>query len=583
MQYPKVRRDESHYNTYESKNDQVKVSDPYHYLEDPDSEETKSFVVAQNDLTQTTLKQHVKGLKDIEDKMTELYNYEKYSCPMQRCDSDKGYRFYYKNNGLQNQYVLYLEQPDGVEDVVVLDPNELSSDGTVSLGAVSLSSGKKNGVDHLYLAYGLSKGGSDWQTVKVLQLNLEEQEKVVELKDTVDWVKFSSLAWMGDDSGFFYSRFPDSAVEDKGTETNAYENHQLWFHPLGNDGQEKDVLVFALPDTPKYLLRAVVSDDGEYLIVYVQEGCKNANKVYVCHMNAFHTWLNSGDERGLLDVVRLVDNMDAAYSYLLNDGSQFMFQTNLNAARERIVSCDVNETATFTEIIPEPKDQIVQESSWAVGDGYILVQYLEHVKNVLTLYDLKGNTIKSLDLPGIGTTIVAAHRFQPTFFFKFTSFLYPGTIYKADIDSMNYNLYMETKIEGFDPSVFETKQLFYPSKDGTKIPMYIVGKKGLPQDGNQPTYLYGYGGFNIAIKPAFSIFRVLFIQKFNGMLAFPNLRGGSEYGEAWHSMGTKKNKQNVFDDMHAAATHLIQENYTNPSKIAIHGTTISPTSTIIII
>ena len=568
MIYPQVRRSD-HTDDYHG----TVVADPYRWLEDPDSEETQQFVAAENECTAKVFEK-VPYRKEIQERMTKLYNYEKYSCPKKRA----GKYFFYKNNGLQNQYVLYMQDSLDSPAQVLLDPNTLSDDGTAALSSTALSEGKVGNA--LYFAHGISRGGSDWQTVKVLNVKTKEY-----LPDSVQWVKFTSLAWMHDDSGFFYSRFPapkglessnpESSESKIGTETDLNRDQQIWFHRIGTN-QSEDQLIYAFPSHPTYYLNAEVTDDGQHLVIYLRDGCKNASMVHIADLSSFHSWLETrSSPETIIQVKKLVDNMDAAYEYLLNDGSEFYFQTNLDAPRERVVKCDVSqETTEWVEVIAEPNESAVLESAIPVGDNYLLVNSLEDVKNVLKLYTIAGEYKATIPQPSVGTVLVSARRFEDEYFFKFVSFLYPGTIFQHSVASIDAHpvVYRETKIDGFDPSNYETKQVFYPSKDGTKIPMFLVGKKNIPLMGMNPVYLYGYGGFNIAIKPSFSIFRLVFVQHFNGLLAFPNLRGGSEYGENWHQQGTFGKKQNVFDDFQAAAEYLIQEEYTAPSKIAIHGT-----------
>lgn len=597
MKYPNVRRSD-----YSETLHGTVVNDPYRWLEDPEAAETKEFVSRQNECTEHVFDTKIPYRQEIEARMTELYNYEKFSCPMKRGTGEGSKYFYYKNDGLQNQAVLYMQETLTSSSQILLDPNKLSTDGTAALGCTKLSESAK------YFAHGISRGGSDWQTIKVM--NVETKQLLPE--DVIQWVKFSSIAWMHDDSGFFYSRFPapkgfaeqsqhdedkknesaeDAAVssdddDKRGTETDLNRHQQIWFHKIGTT-QSHDVLVYAYPSQPTHYINAEISDDGNYLIIYLRDGCKNACMVHIADLTAWDPTATATTETAdavpsYIPVQKLVDTMDASFDYLLNEGNEFYFQTNRNAPRERIVKTDIStnkekSTTEWMEVIPEPEGSAVLESAIPVGNNSILVKILQDVKNVLHLYTIDGVYKSTIPQPSVGTVMVQAKRFEDEFFFKFTSFLYPGSIFRHSLtaaESPTNNppeIYRESQIKNFDASLYETKQIFYESKDGTKIPMFLIGKAGLVPSGTSPVYLYGYGGFNISIKPSFSVFRLVFVQHFGGLLAFPGLRGGSEYGEEWHQMGTFAKKQNVFDDFQCAAEYLIKEKYTVPSKIAVHG------------
>lgn len=463
------------------------------------------------------------------------------------------------------------------DPTIVLDPNTLSNDGTRALSSRSLSEGK---TDNLFFAYGISTGGSDWMTIHVLDV-----EKGTTCDDTVQFVKFSSIAWMHDDSGFFYARFPNPKGYEKGddmekwstkqgTETEANINHQIWFHKLGST-QEDDVFIFAYPKEPTFYVGAEVSDCGTFLILYIREGCKNATMMSIADLSS---GISQNDVAVPLKITDVITDMEFNYEYVLNNGNEFFFQTNANAPREKLVKCTLTQNG-FTgwkDIIPEPSDAIVLESVVPVGEDRLIVRLLVDVKHVVNIYDLEGNVISDIELPDIGTVIVSARRYDPEWFFKFTSFVTPSCIFrlslKDDVDIPPVK-FRETALSGVDTSIFATEQVFYTSKDGTKVPMFLVGKKEIlkQRNGDTATYLYGYGGFNISLKPSFSVFRIAFMQHFNGLIAIPNLRGGAEYGEEWHAAGTYGRKQNVFDDFIGAAEFLIQQKFTNPSKLAIHG------------
>ncbi|KAL7684032.1 putative peptidase S9A, prolyl oligopeptidase, alpha/Beta hydrolase [Plasmopara halstedii] len=555
----------------------VQVADPYRWLEDPDSPETREFVTKQNEVTQRVLTK-MPFVAETKERMTELFNYEKYSAPRKH----GGKYVFSKNDGLQNQSVLYIQDELHSSPRVLLDPNLFAEDGTAALSSSAFSEAKqKDG--KLYFAHGISRGGSDWQTIKVMAVH--DNHKIVE--DTVEWVKFSRIAWTHDDNGFFYSRYPPpekmkdhehDGIEGykRGTETDANMNHQVWYHKL-HTPQSEDKLVYAYPTEPTFTVSAEVSDDGKKLLLSVHDGCKNANMIHVADLSAFEQFL-SGPNDTLIAVTKLVDNMDAAYSYILNDGEFYYFKTNAQAPRERVVRVklsDDNAEFEWEVIIPEQPEAIVIEEVHPVAPNLLVVQLVKDVHNELHVYNLDGEYQYEIPLPSVGTVGLSSKRTESEVFYHFISFLYPGSIFRIDLSkgkaAPNAELFRETKVKGFDPSLFEAKQVFYPSKDGTKIPMFLVKQKNAINDGNLPVYLYGYGGFNISLTPAFSVSRLVFLQHFNGMLALPNLRGGGEYGEQWHQDGMLHKKQNVFDDFHSAAEYLIKENYTNPEKIAIHG------------
>ncbi|TDH74149.1 uncharacterized protein CCR75_008042 [Bremia lactucae] len=559
----------------------VQVEDPYRWLEDPDLPDTRDFVEKQNDVTQRVFAQ-MPFVDDVKARMTELFNYEKYSAPRKH----GGKYVFSKNDGLQNQSVLYIQDELRGEPRVLLDPNSLAEDGTAALSSHAFSEAK-NGDGKLFLAYGISRGGSDWQTIKVMAAHDNNNT----LDDTVEWVKFSGISWTHDDQGFFYSRYPppekmkddqhdDQEGPKRGTETDANMNHQVWYHKL-HTPQSEDKLVYAYPTEPTFNVSAEVSDDGMKLLLYVQDGCKNANMIHIADLSGFNTFL-SGTQETTISVIKLVDTMDDAYSYILNDGDFYYFKTNANAPRERVVRTKISEDTTafvWDEVIPEQQDAIVIESVHPVAPNLLVVQLVRNVHNEMHVYNLDGVFQYEISLPSVGTVNVASKRTESEFFYHFISFLYPGSIFRLDLSTKCADsgaappaeLFRETKVKGFDPSQFEAQQVFYPSKDGTKIPMFLVKRKNALKNGELPVYLYGYGGFNISLTPAFSVSRLVFVQHFNGMLALPNLRGGGEYGEQWHQDGMLHKKQNVFDDFHGAAEYLIQEGYTNPSKIAIHG------------
>ncbi|UIZ25584.1 hypothetical protein KXD40_006115 [Peronospora effusa] len=577
LTYPSVRREHLVEHLHG-----IQVVDPYQYLEDPDSSKTREFITHQNDVTQRVFDHEIPFLTETKARMTELFNYEKFSAPHKHGDK----YVFSKNDGLQNQSVLYIQDDLQGEPRVLLDPNLLAADGTAALSSRAFSESKLHD-GRLFFAHGISRGGSDWQTIKIMAVHDKNQM----LEDTIEWVKFSTIAWTHDDQGFFYSRYPppetmksEQCHEDedlkRGTETESNMNHQLWYHTL-HTSQSQDKLVYAYPSEPTFNVSAEVSDDGKKLLLYVQDGCKNANMLHVADLSDFETFLK-GPKDSTIPVTKLVDNMDAAYSYILNDGDYYYFKTNVDAPRERVVRTklgDGNAVPVWEEVIPEQPDAIVIEGVHPAAPNLLVVQLVKDVHNELHVYNLDGVFQYEIPLPSIGTVGVASKRTESELFYHFISFLYPGSIFRIDLSKTgttsgmapDAELFRETKVKGFDPSQFEAKQVFYSSKDGTKIPMFLVKRKNAPKNGELPVYLYGYGGFNISLTPAFSVSRLVFVQHFNGMLALPNLRGGGEYGEQWHQDGMLHKKQNVFDDFHSAAEYLIEEGYTNSEKIAIHG------------
>eukprot|EP00047_Mylnosiga_fluctuans_P002519 m.224841 g.224841 ORF g.224841 m.224841 type:complete len:705 (-) comp11160_c0_seq1:70-2184(-) len=543
--YPAARRDDSVTDEYHG----THVADPYRYLEDPDAEETKAFVQAQNAISEPFLKG-----TDVREKfsarMTELYNYPKYSCPFKR-----GQRyFYYFNTGLQNHSVLYMQDSLDGEPRVLIDPNTLSEDGTTAMQYVSFSD------DGRYLAYGLSEKGSDWATLKV-----RDVETGADLPDVLKWVKFSCLSWTHDGKGFFYNRYAQPQVSaDAGTETETNVNQKLCYHVLGQ-AQDDDVLVYDMPEHPKWMSGLEVTDDGQYFILTISEGCDPVNRLL---------YAPAGPITGRIEFTKVVDNFDAQYEYISNDGPIFTFKTNLTAPRYRLIRADLTqgEAVQWTDVIPEAAD--VLEWAAAVNDTQLVLAYLRDVKSVLELRELEsGKEILTFPLDVGHVPAFSGRRRDNAIFYKFTSFLEPGTIYRVDLTALPLTpvVFRTTTITGFDASRFTTSQVFVTSKDGTKFPMFIVSRKDTALDGANPTLLYGYGGFNISITPSFSVSRVILCQNLGGILAIANIRGGGEYGETWHKAGSLAHKQNVFDDFQAAAEYLIAHKYTSPAKLAING------------
>ncbi|XP_073035067.1 uncharacterized protein [Primulina eburnea] len=556
LQYPTARRDDSVVDDYHG----VLVPDPYRWLEDPDSEETKEFVEKQVKLTDSVL-ETCETREKIREKLTKLYDFPKYDAPFRAGDK----YFYFHNTGLQPQKALYVQDGLDEEPEVLLDPNTLSEDGTVALSVYAVSEDAK------YLAYGISSSGSDWVTIKVMRIEDKSTEPY-----TISWVKFSAISWTHDSKGFFYCRYPAPAEEDKldaGTETNANLHHELYYHFLGTD-QSEDILCWNDPDNPKNTRSASVTEDGKYVLLYTFENCDPVNKVYYCDMSVLPNGLEGyRGKKDLLPFVRLVDNFDASYGYVANDDTVFTFFTNKDAPRNKLIRVDLKEPSLWTEVLQEDKKDVL-ENAVAVNGNQIVVNYLSDVKNVLQLRDLKtGTFLHFLPLDIGSVSEISSRRKDSIIFIGFTSFLIPGLIYmcnlEADVPEMR--IFREIVVPGFDRNEFETSQVFITSKDGTKVPIFIVSRKGLDLDGSHPCLLYGYGGFNINITPDFTVGRIVMAKHLDVVFCSANIRGGGEYGEEWHKAGALAKKQNCFDDFISAAEYLVSAGYTRPKNLCIEG------------
>ena len=516
----------------------VKVADPYRWLEDLDSEETRTWVEAQNKLSFGFL-ESVPARATLKDRLTKLWNYEKYGIPFR-----EGQRYFYtRNSGLQNQAVLYTVPSLDAQPQLVLDPNTLSADGTVALSGLQVSP------DGKLLAYGLSASGSDWQEWKV-----RDVETGKDLSDHLKWVKFSGASWTRDSKGFFYSRY-DEPKGDSLKATNYFQ--KVYFHQLGTS-QSVDVLVYERHDQKDWLFGGTVTDDGNYLIITAFQGTDVKTRVYFKD-------LKNKDAA----VVKLLDDFDAAYYFAGNEGSRFWFQTDLQASRGKIIEIDTANPAraNWKVVVPESKEAL--QSVGFVNNRFIL-NYLKDAYTQVKIYETSGKLVSEVSFPGIGSAGGFSGKVtDKETFYSFTGFTTPTTIYRYDMVTGKSTIFREPKVD-FNPNGYETKQVFYASKDGTKVPMFITHKKGLKLDGNNPTYLYGYGGFNVSLSPAFSVGNLVWME-LGGVYAQPNLRGGGEYGEDWHQAGMKLKKQNVFDDFIAAAEWLIKNKYTSTPKLAIGG------------
>ena len=534
LNYPATRKGEQVDNYHGTE-----VADPYRWLENLDSEDTKAWVEAQNKVTFNYLKQ-IPVRDDIKKRLTKLWDYEKYGVPFR-----EGNRyFYFKNDGLQNQSVLYTLKNLEDEPQVLLNANKLSEDGTVALSGISVSD------DGKYLAYGISIAGSDWQEWKVR--NIESGE---DLEDHLKWIKFSGASWTNDSKGFFYSRYDEPNEQTKLEDVNYYQ--KLYYHQLGKP-QSEDTLIYERSDEKEWGFNGNVTEDGRYLIISVWLGTDSKNLVFYKNLT------NPSSE-----VVELISKFESSYSFIDNDDSIFYFQTDLNAPRGKVISVDIKnpERESWQEIISQTEETL--ESVGAINNKFV-AEYLKDARSQIKIYDSKGSFIREVELPGIGS--VGGFNGKKTdteTFYIFTSFTTPGTIYRYDMVTAKSTVYREPKVD-FKPDNYETKQIFYKSKDGTQVPMFIVHKKGIKLDGNNPTYLYAYGGFNFSLTPSFSVSSLIWMEM-GGIYVVANIRGGGEYGEEWHQAGIKDKKQNVFDDFIAAAEWLIDNSYTNSEKLAIAG------------
>ncbi|KQQ32400.1 prolyl endopeptidase [Duganella sp. Leaf126] len=515
------------------------VADPYRWLEDANSAETAAWVQQQNRLTQGYLAQ-IPGRDAIKARLTKLWNYERFSVPFK----EGGRYFYSRNDGLQNQAVLYTMKSLADTPRLLLDPNTLAADGTVALAGLAISPTGK------YLAYSTAASGSDWNEIRVRDIDTGK-----DIPDQIKWVKFSNTAWLHDGSGFFYSRYDEPTEAGKLAAVNYFQ--KLYFHKLGTP-QSADALVYDRPDNKDWGFSAEVTEDGRYLVITSSQGTENKNRV-------FYKDLQQQDGK----VVSLLEQFDAAYNFVGNDGPVFYFHTERNAPRGRIVAIDVRQpaVASWRQVVPESGSTLVSAS---LVNNELLVDYLSDAHSLVKVFDLQGKPLHDVALPGLGTASgFSGKRADTETFYSYTSFTTPATIYRYDLKTNKSSVYRQPKVD-FDPSAYETRQEFFTSRDGTRVPMFIVAKKGIKYDGSNPTYLYGYGGFNISLTPTFSVANLAWLEM-GGVYVMANLRGGGEYGEAWHEAGTKLKKQNVFDDFIGAAEWLVAHKVTSPAKLAIGG------------
>ncbi len=532
VSYPTTRMDSTIVDDYHG----TKVADPFRWLEDDNSDETKAWVKNQNKVTFDYLAQ-IPSREKLAKRLEKIWNYERFSPPFK--EGDKYY--YFKNDGLQNQDVLYSQSALDAEAALVLDPNKFSADGTTSLGGISFSK------DGKYLAYQISEGGSDWRTVKV-----QNMEDGTTMDDRLEWIKFSDLAWFKD--GFFYSRYPTPEKGNKLSGKNEFQ--QVYYHKLGTQ-QAADQLVFSDRKHPNRGFSCQTTTDETFTTIGAWEST-SGNALYF-----------RNEAKGQKEFTPIVETFDNDFVVVDNIGDKLLVLTNYKAPNQRLllISSQKPQEGFWQELIPESEDAL--RSVDLIG-GKILATYIHNASSLVKVFDMKGKYISDLKLPGIGTVGgFRGKKDDPMAFYAFSSFTRPSTIYTLNMADLKSNKYKAPNID-FDSDSFETKQLWYASADGTKVPMFVTHRKGLKLDGSNPTLLYGYGGFDIPILPRFSIVKAVMMES-DAVFAVANIRGGGEFGKAWHKAGTLGQKQNVFNDFQAAAEYLIDQKYTSPDKLAIEG------------
>lgn len=532
VKYPHSRKDTTIIDNYHGK----EIADPYRWLEDDRSEATAAWVKAQNEVTFAYLNQ-IPFRESIRQRLEELWNYERFGVPFQ-----EGERFFYfKNDGLQNQSVLYVQDQLDGPSTLVLDPNKFSADGTSSLGALDFSK------DGRYLAYEVSTGGSDWRTIRVKDL----QENHT-LSDELKWVKFSPISWMG--NGFYYSRYPEPDAEKELSGRNEF--HSVYYHELGTP-QAEDKVVFADRSHPNRGFYALTTEDEQYMTIGAWEAT-SGNALYFQNL--------SQPENA---IVPIVERFDHDFSLVGNLDDRLLISTNYKADNRRLIAIHTEQPdeSYWEEILPESKDKL---NSVSVLGGKIVATYIHNASSQIKIFDLNGKFIADLDLPGIGTVnSIRGKKDSNQAFYNFTSFTQPTTIYSLDLNTLESTVFKSPK-SSFVANDYTTEQVWYESADGTKVPMFLTYKKGMQRNGQAPTLLYGYGGFDISVLPSFSVQRSVILEN-GGIYAVANIRGGGEFGKKWHQAGTKEQKQNVFNDFIAAAEYLIAQGYTSKDKLAIEG------------
>ncbi|MEQ9442346.1 MAG: prolyl oligopeptidase family serine peptidase [Cyclobacteriaceae bacterium] len=532
MPYPSTQKTD-HVDTYFG----TEVADPYRWLEDDRSEETARWVDAQNEVTGAYLK-NISYRPAIEQRLTELWNYEKYGIPAKHGEQ----YYFFKNDGLQNQSVLYVQDNLEAAPSVFLDPNQFSADGTTALSTLSFTK------DGTLLAYAISESGSDWR--KILVMDVASKEMV---EDTLRDVKFSGIDWK-ENEGFFYSSYDKPAEGSPLSGVNM--NHKLYYHQLGTP-QHDDVLVFGGEQTPRRYVSSEVTEDQHFLAISAAMGT-TGQELYIKDLR------NPDGE-----IIPVVTNFENNHSVVYSEDNTLYILTNLNAPNQRLVKVDAAQPTPehWEDVLPQ-KDYVLQGVSFA--GGKLFANYLKDATTRIEQYDLQGSLEKEIALPTLGTAAgFQGEMDQDTLFYAFTSFTYPTTIFAYDVASGTSSVFKAPQLD-VNPDDYTTEQVFYTSKDGTKVPMFIVYRKGLEMNGQNPAYLYAYGGFNVSLTPSFSIAHLYWLEN-GGVFAMPNLRGGGEYGEEWHEAGMQMNKQNVFDDFIAAGEYLQEHQYTSAEKLAIAG------------
>ena len=527
----------------------TRVADPFRWLENPDSPESRRWIEAQNVVTSNYLAK-IPSRAALKERLTKLWNYERFGLPYK-----EGQRYFYsRNDGLQNQAVLYSLPDLDAPPQVLLDPNTLSKDGTVALKSYVISH------DGTLMAYGLSAAGSDWE-----EWRLRDVATAKDRPDVLKWVKFSSASWSRDGKGFFYSRYTEPDESTKLQSVNFFQ--KLYYHRVGTV-QSEDILVYERPDQKEWKFDGEVTEDGRWLVITCTQGTDVKNRVLLADLKSAATPVTT-DGLKQRPVRPLLMDFDSSYNFVGNDGSVFYFQNDLGAPRGRLIAIDIDqpERARWRVIIPESLDTL---SHVSILNHQFITTWMHHAHSSVRVYNKLGKLIRDVELPGLGTASgFSGHPTDTETFFSFASFTQPSTIYRHNLATGESKIFRSPVVQ-FDPKDFETSQVFYQSKDGTRVPMFISHKKGLELNGQNPTLLYGYGGFNISLTPAFSPATLAWMQM-GGVYAQPNLRGGGEYGEDWHQSGTKLRKQNVFDDFIAAAEWLIEHQYTSSRRLAISG------------
>lgn len=530
VNYPDVRRDTSVVEDYHG----TEVTDPYRWLEDDNSEDTKAWVKAQNDVTFSYLS-NIPFRDQLKERLKSLWDYEKYGSPFK----EAGHYYYFKNDGLQNQSVLY-KVVDGADDQVIIDPNKFSEDGTTSLAGLDFSK------DGKYLAYFISEGGSDWRKARVLDLNTLEL-----LDDNLEWIKFSGISWFGD--GFFYSRYPASADGNELSAKNEY--HSLYYHRLGDD-QGKDELIYRNNDFPQRNVYAGTTDDESFLIISESEST-SGNSVKVKDLRKKNA-----------PIISVFDGFDSDYNAVDNQGDEILFLTNEGAPKKKLISVNMKNLSSPAKVVIPESEDVLQTVS--IAGGKIFAEYIHNASSQVMVFGMNGEKQGELKLPTLGNIGgISGKKDDSEAFFSFSSFTVPTTIYSLDTKTLEYKIFKTPTID-FKFEDYITEQLWFESYDGTRVPMFVTHHKDLKKDGANPTLLYGYGGFDVSLLPSFGVTRLPLLEN-GGIYAMVNLRGGGEFGKEWHMAGTKERKQNVFDDFQSAAEYLIREKYTSPEKLAIQG------------